>query len=227
MSTINASELLRPGLLQGVSVMLAGAPGEPSASQSLTGEVGAACAGLGARVLELALDGDTLDSANGEQTLEAAADRLLADGPGRLEILVIDGAGLFARALAAAGSDGRSAPARVALRACLDASWSVTHALVNRAFLREGRGGRIVYLLPDGDAEHAAAARSGLENLARTLSIEWARHAITTVAVVPSSGSAGGAASQVAALTAYLASPAGAYFSGCLLDLRGRDAQRA
>jgi hypothetical protein len=29
-------------------------------------------------------------------------------------------------------------------------------------------------------------------------------------------------AGEVAALSAYLASPAGAYFSGCLLDLRGK-----
>ncbi len=108
---------------------------------------------------------------------------------------------------------------------CLDASWNVTRAVANRAFLPEGRGGRIVYLAPPPDAgEHADAARAGLENLARTLSIEWARHAVTTVAIAPGAANTVGAANapgEVAALTAYLASPAGAYFSGCLLDLRG------
>ena len=73
--------------------------------------------------------------------------------------------------------------------------------------------------LPRPDAgEHAPAACAGLENLARTLSIEWARHGITTVTIAPGAETPAG---EVAALTAYLASPAGAYFSGCLLDLRG------
>jgi NAD(P)-dependent dehydrogenase (short-subunit alcohol dehydrogenase family) len=204
MSTIDASELLRPGLLQGVSVVVARAPTHASgegAGASVAGEVAGACAALGARVLEL---GEAVES-------------LLARGSGELEVLVVDGAGLFAHAFA----DGQAQPAREALRACLDASWSATHALVNGILLPGGRGGRIVYLTPAADAgEHAVAASSGLENLARTLSIEWARHGITTVAVVPASGSAD-AARQVAALTAYLASPAGAYFSGCLLDLSG------
>ncbi len=131
---------------------------------------------------------------------------------GGLDLLVVDGAGLFAY-----GAD-----ARAALRTCLDATWNVTRAVVNLAFLpveRSSPSGRIVYLAPASDAgEHADAARAGLENLARTLSIEWARHGITLVTVVPGEATAAG---EVAALTAYLASPAGAYFSGCLLDLRG------
>jgi NAD(P)-dependent dehydrogenase (short-subunit alcohol dehydrogenase family) len=98
----------------------------------------------------------------------------------------------------------------------------VTRAVVNRAFLlaeRSPPSGRIVYLAPASDAgEHAGAARAGLENLARTLSIEWARHGITLVTIAPGEATAAG---EVAALCAYLASPAGAYFSGCLLDLRG------
>jgi NAD(P)-dependent dehydrogenase (short-subunit alcohol dehydrogenase family) len=229
MSTIDASELLRPGLLQGVSIVLAGAPadlGGEEAGQSLAGEVRGACAGLGARVLELSL-GDSLDGGGGEPELDGAVKRLLVDLCGESAVLVIDGAGLFTQALASAGLDGGSATARVALRVCLAASWSATHVLANRVFLPNGRGGRIVYLLPGGDAgEHANAARSGLENLARTLSIEWARHRITTVAVIPASGTDGEDARGVAALTAYLASPAGDYFSGCLLDLRSLDVKQ-
>lgn len=218
--------MLRPGLLEGVSIVLARAPGSSSGEQpsrSLAGAVGAACTELGARVHELALDSDRLAGADGENALGEAVERLLADASGKLDMLVIDGAGLFAHALVAAGSDGGSELARTALRACLDASWSATHALVNHAFLPGGRGGRIVYLAPGADAgEHAGAALSGLENLARTLSIEWARRRITTVAVAPPPGSLEDVGADVAALTAYLASPAGAYFSGCLLDLRGR-----
>jgi NAD(P)-dependent dehydrogenase (short-subunit alcohol dehydrogenase family) len=224
MTRIDASQLLRPGLLQGVSVVLAGAPSGADAGPSLAGTVGAACAGLGARVLELPVQADRAGGAE-EPELDRAVDRLLADA-GSLELLVIDGAGLFARTLSAANDDAGSGSgsdgSRAALSVCLDTSWNATRAVVNRAFLPGGRGGRIVYLTPARDAgEHAEAACSGLENLARTLSIEWARHGITTVAVVPASGSAGDAAGEVAALLAYLASPAGAYFSGCLLDLSG------
>jgi NAD(P)-dependent dehydrogenase (short-subunit alcohol dehydrogenase family) len=95
----------------------------------------------------------------------------------------------------------------------------VTRATVNVAFLPREQGGRIVYLAPRPlSGAHAGAACAGLENLARTLSIEWARHAITAVTIVPGDATA---AAEIAALTAYLASPAGGYFSGCLLDLRG------
>ncbi len=79
-------------------------------------------------------------------------------------------------------------------------------------------GGRVVSTPAPDAGEYATAARAGLENLARTLSIEWARCGIATVAIAPGESTA---ASEVAALVAYLASPAGAYFSGCLLDLRG------
>jgi NAD(P)-dependent dehydrogenase (short-subunit alcohol dehydrogenase family) len=96
--------------------------------------------------------------------------------------------------------------------------------VAERAFLpgagrEQARGGRIVYVAPapQGGA-HAEAARAGLENLSRTLSIEWARHQTTTVTIAPGDETA---AQELAALVAYLASPAGAYFSGCLLDLRG------
>jgi citronellol/citronellal dehydrogenase len=92
---------------------------------------------------------------------------------------------------------------------------------VNVALLPEGAGGRIVYLAPArASHEHADAARAGLENLARTLSIEWARYAITAVSIMPGRATSAG---EVSSLVAYLASPAGAYFSGCRLDLGGPD----
>ncbi len=164
---------------------------------------------LGARVIECALFDDVRATID-EDAIDEVVDRALAQ-TGSLDQLVVDGAWLFAQA--------REGGVRDALVACLDASWNVTRAVANRAFLPESRGGRIVYLAPPADAgEHADAARAGLENLARTLSIEWARHAITTVAIAPGAATAPG---EVATLSAYLASPAGAYFSGCLLDLRG------
>ena len=58
----------------------------------------------------------------------------------------------------------------------------------------------------------------GLENLARTLSIEWARFAVSTVAIAPGPDTS---AAEMGALVAYLCSAAAGYFSGCVLDLTG------
>jgi NAD(P)-dependent dehydrogenase (short-subunit alcohol dehydrogenase family) len=218
MSTIDVSQLLRPRLLHGVSILLARAHAASDPDASLGAAVSAACAQLGARVHDCQLGSHRLEEAALERALEQALERGHADAKPDahidVEMLVVDGAGLFAHAAAGAGSEG----ARAALGMCLDVSWNITRALANRAFLPGGRGGRIVYLAPPADgSEHADATRAGLENLARTLSIEWARRGITAVAIAPGVAMA----REVAALTAYLASPAGAYFSGCLLDLRG------
>jgi NAD(P)-dependent dehydrogenase (short-subunit alcohol dehydrogenase family) len=216
MPTIEASELLRPGLLQGVSMVLAGAPGPAEQAGDFRAAIGAAFAGLGAHVSRCCpvAEGSDFDDgvAAGEAVTEALAEA------GSIEMLVVDGAGLFAFGLQGGEGAGEEA-APGALRACLDGAWNVTRAVVNVAFLPAARAGRIVYLAPAPDAgAHADAARAGLENLSRTLSIEWARHGITAVTVAPGAGTSRG---EVAALAAYLASPAGAYFSGCLLDLRG------
>lgn len=213
MSAIDASTLLRPGLLERVSILLARA--SPAAQDSVGADLDTACTGLGARVWPCELAADVAVEGQADVTERAAADaaaQALADA-GAIQLLAVDAASVFSRAC----EDGRDA-ARHALGACLDASWNVTRVVAERAFLPDSRGGRIVYVAPRSNAgEHADAACAGLENLARTLSIEWARHGVTAVAIAP--GVAG--AAEIAALTAYLASPAGAYFSGCLLDLRG------
>lgn len=165
-------------------------------------------------VVDVAADGEE-DAI--ERGARDAAEKALADADA-VRLLVVDAASVFSRALHERRHADPCDGARHALRACLDASWNVTRVTAQRVFLPDSRGGRIVYIAPPcGAGEHADAARAGLENLARTLSIEWARHRVTAVAIAP--GAAG--AAEVAALTAYLASPAGAYFSGCLLDLRG------
>jgi len=95
-------------------------------------------------------------------------------------------------------------------RAALDAAWEVIQPAVAGGL---AGGGLIVLVAPPPGDAHAEAARAGLENMARTLSIEWARLGIRPVAVLP------GAADDVAELVAFLASPAGAYYSGCVFDL--------
>jgi NAD(P)-dependent dehydrogenase (short-subunit alcohol dehydrogenase family) len=189
-------------------MLVAGACSATGDRASLGDAVDGACAALGAQVSRCA---PPLDASH--ETQEAACEEAvvaaLTQMP-RIDMLVVDAAAIFEHAHAA-GSDAQ-------LAACLQASWAVTRAVFNAAFLPEGRGGRILYLAPtEGTGEHSEPACAGLENLARTLSIEWARHGVTAVTVAAGQATA---VDEIAAVAAYLASPAGAYFSGCLLDLR-------
>jgi NAD(P)-dependent dehydrogenase (short-subunit alcohol dehydrogenase family) len=201
-------------LLDGISVLVVGGEPEGSPREGLTVAVREACVLLGARVSSAPAPVPATTAVEPDAASPLA--RALVAGL-RPDLLVFDAAGLFAAARA------RSSDGYTALGACMAAAWEATHLVVNRAFLAGADaarpGGRIVYLAPAPRAgEHADAVRAGLENLARTLSVEWARHAITPVAIALGDTTAPG---EAAALTAYLASPAGAYFSGCLLDLRG------
>jgi NAD(P)-dependent dehydrogenase (short-subunit alcohol dehydrogenase family) len=114
------------------------------------------------------------------------------------DVVVFDGAAVFA-----SGVDG--------VRAVLDGGWDAIRASLS--------DGQLIVLVapPPGDA-HAEAARAGLENMARTLSIEWARRGIRPVAIHPGAATT---PAQIAEVAAFLASPAGAYYSGCRFDLGG------
>ena len=183
-------QLLRPGLLEGRSVVTA-EPVRPAVAQGLTA--------LGAATVPF--DADPAD--------EAAAEAAAA-GLGPATALVADAAARFAAT--PAGAD-ELAP----LRAAADGTWVAVRAVANAVWIGPQAPGRVVLLAPaPGAGPHAPAARAALENMARTLSIEWSRHAITTVAITPGDATTD---AQLAALVAYLVSPAGDYFSGCRLDL--------
>src|SRR5438270_711388 len=108
-----------------------------------------------------------------------------------------------------------------ALMTALEETWAVVAEVANGSLIPSGRGGKVVLIAPAEDAgdEFVAAARAALENLARTLSIEWARYGITAVAIAPAAGARD---EDVALLTAYLVSGAGDYFSGCRFELAFR-----
>jgi NAD(P)-dependent dehydrogenase (short-subunit alcohol dehydrogenase family) len=150
-----------------------------------------------------------------EREVAEQGERLMARA-GHLDVLALDTAGLLG---AQERLDAQHAGEPLeALAACVQRTWSLTREIATRAFLAEERGGRVIYIAPAGDGAHVQAARAGIENLARTLSVEWARHGVTAVTIAPGADTA---ADEVAALGAYLASPAGAYFSGCVLELGG------
>jgi hypothetical protein len=178
---MDATALLRPGLLAGRVIALGGgaALGEP---------LGA----LGATLIPLPATCDE----------EEAATALAARDP--VDVLVHDLRPAFM------GEDR--------LRAALDTAWVTVRAVAASAFVPDARDGQVTLIAPPPDAGDPAAAgvRAAAENLARTLSIEWARHGVRTVAVLPAAGTTD---AELGALAAYLASPAGDYFSGCALTL--------
>ena len=95
-------------------------------------------------------------------------------------------------------------------RAALDDAWEAIHATK-----LPPSPGLILLLSPPAANPHAEAVRHGLENLARTLSIEWARHDTRTVTIHQN-----GNARETAEIAAFLASKAGAYYAGCAITLR-------
>lgn len=162
--------LLRPGILDGLTIVLAGGASPPH-------RLAARCAELGASVQRLAVDpfGD-----------EPAA-------PATPDVVVWDGTSVFSDSIQG-------------VRAALDGAWLAIRATMGAT--------KIVLLAPPEGGAHAEAARAGLENLARTTSIEWSRNGTRIVTLL------GGGDDQVAEMTAYLASPAGDYFSGTALRLQ-------
>ena len=138
---------------------------------------------------------------------------------------------------------------RTVLQLNVEGTWLMTHAVATKAMIPSGRGGKImnVTLSPHHGLPamaHSSAARAAVENLTRVLSIEWARFNIRLTALAAghfdtevlrtkypkpvAEGAARtvplqrlGGEEEFAWLVAYLASPAGDYFSGAVLTLDG------
>jgi citronellol/citronellal dehydrogenase len=99
-------------------------------------------------------------------------------------------------------------------------TWLMTHAAATKAFIPQG-GGKVLSTVMAPDDGSPAARRSeapgaAVENMMRTLSIEWARFEIRTCAVAASPSAA---TEKIAGLIAYLASPAGDFFSGAAITM--------
>jgi citronellol/citronellal dehydrogenase len=155
---------------------------------------------LRARAAELGAATVVLEADLADEDAVAAA----AAGLGRIDVLIVDAATPFA---AAGGGMG-------ALGTAVDGGWNAVRAVVNAGWASEdAAGGKVVLVAPAADAgEHATAVAAALENAARTLSVEWARFGVRVTALVPRAGAND---AELAELAAFLASPAGDYFSGC------------
>ena len=187
---------LRPGLLDDRRLAVAG-------EGSVAAAVSSALRALGAQVH--ALPAVVLADEEG-----AAA---WAGEHAPLHALIVDTSATFATG----GPEG--------LRLALEDTWRATRAVATGALIDTRAGGRLLLIAPAPDAgPHAGSARAGLENLARTLSVEWSRYGITAVAITPGASTAD---ANVAQLVCFLVSPAGGYFSGCRFDLGSVAAARS
>ena len=149
---------------------------------------------IGASTLQLDLDG--LDDERAERWAGSASP---------LHGFVYDSAAAF-------GTGGQAG-----MQAAIDSGWPAIRGVAAGALIPAGAGGTNVLIAPAADAgPNVEATRSALENLARTLSIEWARYQITTTMLAPGRQTTD---ADLASVVAFLLSPGGAYFSGCRLEL--------
>jgi hypothetical protein len=106
-----------------------------------------------------------------------------------------------------------------ALLSALDEAWTAVREIAVGALIEAEHPGKVVLVGPRSDAGPLAeAARAGLENLARSLSVEWARYRVSVVAVAPGPSTT---ERELATLVGFLVSEAGEYLSGCRIELGG------
>jgi citronellol/citronellal dehydrogenase len=164
---------------------------------------------------------------------------------GRIDLLVNNAGGQFLAPAESITPKGF----RTVIRLNVEGTWLVTHAVATKAMIPSGRGGKIfsVTLSPHNGMPgmaHSGAARAAVENLMRTLAIEWARFGIRLLAIAPGQFAtqtllskypraiverlsetipAGrlGTESEFASLVAYLASPAASFITGTVITIDG------
>ncbi len=120
-----------------------------------------------------------------EDQVDALVDGAL-ERHGRIDILVNNAGGQFL----SPAEDISPKGFRTVVRLNLEGTWLMTHAVATKAFIPSGRGGKVVSitLTPHTGLTgmaHSSAARAGVENLMKVLSVEWARFGISLVAVAP------------------------------------------
>ncbi|MGI8460365.1 MAG: SDR family oxidoreductase [Solirubrobacterales bacterium] len=249
------SEVFAQGLLEGRVCIVSGAgTGLGKATARELCALGATVVGCGRReepleqmVAELT---DAGASAEGIPTdiRDEEAVATLVDGVlerhGRIDLLVNNAGGQFLSSAEAISAKGF----RTVIDLNVQGTWLMTHAVATKAFIPDG-GGKVVSvtLSPHNGMPgmvHSGAARAAVENMMRTLSIEWSRFQIKLVAVAagqfdtetlrtkyPKEVSENvsrtvplqrlGTEEEMAWLVAYLASPAGDFFSGTTLTIDG------
>ncbi len=255
MAESSHSRIFAPGLLEGQVCVVSGAgSGLGRATALELARLGATVIGCGRREEPLAETAELAVGLPGSFEREAmdirdedAVDRLFDGALGRherLDVLVNNAGGQFMSPAEAITPKGF----RTVIELNVGGTWLMTHAAASKAFIPQG-GGKVlsVTLSPHNGMPgmvHSGAARAAVENMMRTLSIEWSRFNIKLCALA--AGQFGtetlrtkypkvvvenversvplgrvGEPEEMAWLVAYLASPAGDFYSGAVITIDG------
>ena len=255
MATDSHSRVFRDGLLDGQVCVVSGAgSGLGRATALELVRLGATVLGCGRREEPLAETAELAVRLPGSFDREAmdirdeeAVDRLMGralEEHGRIDVLVNNAGGQFLAPAESITPKGF----RTVIELNVQGTWLMTHAAATKAFIPQG-GGKVlsVTLSPHHGMPgmvHSGAARAAVENMMRTLAVEWARFGIKTCALAAGQFATetlltkypqvvvdnlersipigrAGRAEEMAWLVAYLASPAGDFYSGTTITIDG------
>jgi len=249
------SRIFAPGLLDGAICLVSGAGSGLGRETSLElARLGATVIGCGRRLEPLEETCKLVEELGGtaeavaadirdEEAVDALMDGLL-ERHGRLDLLVNNAGGQFLAPAETISAKGF----RTVIELNVQGTWNMTQAAATKAFIPQ-EGGKVisVTLSPHQGMPgmvHSGAARAAVENMMRTLSVEWSRFGIRLCAIAPGQFDTEvfrtkyppivvetvpktiplgrlGRPEEMAWLVAYLASPAGDFFSGTVLTLDG------
>jgi NAD(P)-dependent dehydrogenase (short-subunit alcohol dehydrogenase family) len=247
------SQIFQSGLLDGqVAVVTGGGSGLGRASALELASLGAQVVVCGRRQEPLeetaaAAEGGRVDARvcdiREEDQVGAFVSEVM-ERHGRIDVLVNNAGGQFLSPAEAITPKGF----RTVIELNVMGTWHMTHAVATKAMIPAG-GGKVisVTLSPHSGMPgmaHSGAARAAVENLMRTLSVEWARHGVRLCSIaagqfdtetlrtkypaaVVDNLSATiplgrlGTEEEWAWLVAYLASAAGDFFSGTTITMDG------
>jgi NAD(P)-dependent dehydrogenase (short-subunit alcohol dehydrogenase family) len=255
MAESSHSRIFRDGLLEGQVCLVSGAGSGLGRETALElSRLGATVIGCGRRsepLAETATQAEGLPGSFEHEAMdireEEAVDRLI-DGVlerhERLDVLVNNAGGQFLSPAEAISPKGF----RTVIELNVQGTWLMTHAVATKAFIPQG-GGKVlsVTLSPHNGMPgmvHSGAARAAVENMMKTLAVEWARFGIKTCALAAGQFATetlmtkypqvvidnlersipigrAGRSEEMAWLVAYLASPAGDFFSGTTITIDG------
>jgi len=255
MSDSSHSRVFAPGLLEGQVCVVSGAGSGLGRETALElARLGAVVIGCGRREEPLAETAELASELAGSfehETLdireEAPVGRFfdgVLERHQRIDVLVNNAGGQFLSPAEAITPKGF----RTVMDLNVQGTWLMTHAAATKAFIPQG-GGKVlsVTLSPHNGMPgmvHSGAARAAVENMMRTLAIEWARFGIRTCALAAGQFATetlltkypqvvvdnlersipvgrAGRPEELAWLVAYLASPAGDFFSGTTITIDG------
>ncbi len=191
------SRIFAPGLLDGRVCLVSGAGSGIGRETTLElARLGATVVGCGRRLEPLQETVEAVEALGGraeavaadirdEEAVGAMVDGLL-ERHGRLDLLVNNAGGQFLAPAETISAKGF----RTVTELNVQGTWNMTQAAATKAFIPQGDGGKVVSitLSPHNGMPgmvHSGAARAAVENMMRTLSVEWSRFGIKLVAIAP------------------------------------------